>query len=31
VDKLLACIAVIVVMAIVLVGLSLRAIATYDR
>jgi len=30
-DQLLACIAVIVVMAIVLVGLSLRAIATYDR
>ncbi len=31
VDKILVCIAVIVVMAVVLIGLSLRAIATYDR
>ena len=31
VDKILVCIAVIVVMAVVLIGLSLRAIKTYDR
>jgi ABC-2 type transport system permease protein len=31
VDKILVCIAVIVVMAVVLIGLSLRAIANYDR
>jgi ABC-2 type transport system permease protein len=30
-DKILVCAAVIVVMGVVLVGLSLRAIATYDR
>jgi len=31
VDKILVCIAVIVVMAVALIGLSLRAIARYDR
>ena len=30
-EDLLACIAVIVVMSVVLLGLSLRAIQTYDR
>ena len=31
VDKILVCLGVIVVMGVVLIGLSLRAIATYDR
>jgi hypothetical protein len=31
VDKILVCLGVILVMGVVLIGLSLRAIATYDR
>ena len=31
VDKILVCLGVIIVMGVVLIGLSLRAIETYDR